>query len=147
MGPNLLQCQGFKDGRLSGHQNPERLLTPVRISSTEESVLWRMSVGRGVARIGALLCCLCLGCGEDLELGTSKKDGALQIGKGGQSLQVGAQSGGGRSGSRRIEDIMVRGNVFNLRPATFRPLAAFVFVDLRDPDTFQEFADAIVTQR
>ena len=103
-----------------------------------------MSVGRGVARIGALLCCLCLGCGEDLEFGTSKKDGALQIGKGGQSLQVGAQSGGGRSGSRRIEDIIVQGNVFNLRPATFRPLAVFVFVDLRDPGTFQEFTDAEV---
>jgi hypothetical protein len=38
----------------------------------------------------------------------------------------------------------VRGNIFNLRPATSRPIVAFVFVNLRDPGTFQDFDDAEV---
>ena len=66
------------------------------------------------------------------------------MGKGESSLHFGAQSGGGRSGSRRVEDTVVRGNIFNLRPATSRPMVAFVFVNLRDPGTFQDFDDAEV---
>jgi len=92
-----------------------------------------------------LLCCLFLGCGgDDLEFGTSKKDGTLSFGKGESSLHFGVQSGGGRSGSRKVEDTTVRGNIFNLRPATSRPVVVFVFVNLRDPGTFQDFADAEV---
>jgi hypothetical protein len=34
--------------------------------------------------------------------------------------------------------------VFNLRPATTRPLVTFVFVDLKDPGNFQDFRDAEV---
>ncbi|MBI3303342.1 MAG: hypothetical protein HYZ72_14860 [Deltaproteobacteria bacterium] len=102
-----------------------------------------MRVGRGVVWLGALLCCLFLGCGDDLEFSTSKKDG-LRISKGESSLHFGAQSGGGRSGTRPIEDTTVRGNIFNLRPATSRPIVVFVFVDLRDPGSFQDFRDAEV---
>lgn len=92
-----------------------------------------------------MLCSLLLSCGgDDLEFGTSKKGGTLRMGKGESSLHFGAQSGGGRSGSRRVEDTIVRGNIFNLRPATSRPLVVFVFVNLRDPGTFQDFDDAEV---
>jgi len=92
-----------------------------------------------------VLCSLFLGCGgDDLEFGTSKKGGTLRMGKGESSLHFGAQSGGGRSGSRRVEDTIVRGNIFNLRPATSRPIVVFVFVNLRDPGTFQDFDDAEV---
>jgi len=93
-----------------------------------------------------LICCavLFLGCGDDLEIGTSKKEG-LRIGKGDESpLRFGVRSGGGVGGSRRVEETTVEGNIFNLRPATSRPIAVFVFVDLRDPGTFQEFRDAEV---
>ena len=85
-----------------------------------------------------------LGCGDDLEIGTSKKEG-LRVGKGNESpFRFGVRSGGGVSGSRRVEETTVEGNIFNLRPATSRPLVVFVFVDLRDPDTFQDFRDAEV---
>jgi hypothetical protein len=106
----------------------------------------RGSAGRGVGWwIVAVLCSLFLGCGgDDLEFGTSKKGGTLRMGKGESSLHFGAQGGGGTSGSRRIEDTVVRGNIFNLRPATSRPIVAFVFVNLRDPGTFQDFDDAEV---
>jgi hypothetical protein len=91
-----------------------------------------------------LLSCLNIACGNDLEFGTNKKDG-LRIGKGGESsLRFGAKTGGGQSGSRRVEETVVQGNIFNLRPATARPLLVFVFVDLRDPGTFQDFRDAEV---
>ena len=56
----------------------------------------------------------------------------------------GVKSGGGQSGSRRVEDTVVQGNLFNVRPATARPILIFVFVDLRDPGTFQDFRDAEV---
>jgi hypothetical protein len=88
---------------------------------------------------------LFFGCGgDDLEFGTSKRGGTLRIGKGESSFHFGAQSGGGRSGSRRVEDTIVQGNIFNLRPATSRPIVVFVFVNLRDPGTFQDFDDAEV---
>jgi hypothetical protein len=83
-----------------------------------------------------------LGCGDDLELGT--KGSTLRIGRGESSLRFGAQSGGGVSGTRPIEDTTVSGNIFNLRPPTFRPILVFVFVDLRDPGIFQDFSDAEV---
>jgi hypothetical protein len=104
------------------------------------------SAGRGVSWwIAAVLCSLFLGCGgDDLEFGTSKKGGTLRFGKGDSTLHFGAQSGGGRSGSRRVEDTIVRGNIFNLRPATSRPIVVFVFVNLRDPGIFQDFDDAEV---
>jgi hypothetical protein len=87
---------------------------------------------------------LCSGCGDDLEFGTNKKD-ALRIGREDESpLRFGARSGGGVSGTRRVEETTVKGNIFNLRPATSRPIAVFAFVDLRDPGTFQEFRDAEV---
>jgi len=92
----------------------------------------------------ALLCCLLVHCGDDLEIG-EKQEGNLRIGKGEASLHFGVQSGGGKSGTRQIENTIVRGNVFNLRPATTRPVLAFVFVDLKDPGTFQDFRDAEVT--
>jgi hypothetical protein len=102
-------------------------------------------VGRGVGWLVVWLCCLFLGCGgDDLEFGTSKKGGTLRIGKGESSLHFGAQSSGGKSGSRRVEDTTVRGNIFNLRPATSRPVVVFVFVNLRDLGTFQDFDDAEV---
>ena len=85
-----------------------------------------------------------LGCGDDLELGTNTKESALRIGRGESSLRFGAQSSGGVSGTRPIEDTTVSGNIFNLRPPTFRPILVFVFVDLRDPGTFQDFSDAEV---
>jgi len=92
----------------------------------------------------ALLCCLSIACGNDLEFGTNRKDG-LRIGKGGESaLRFGAKTGGGQSGSRRVEETVVQGNIFNLRPATARPILVFVFVDLRDPGTYQDFRDAEV---
>jgi len=105
-----------------------------------------VSAGWGVTWwIAAVLCSLFLGCGgDDLEFGTSKRGSTLRFGKGDSSLHFGAQSGGGRSGSRRVEDTIVRGNIFNLRPATSRPIVAFVFVNLRDPGTFQDFDDAEV---
>lgn len=91
-----------------------------------------------------LLSCLSIACGNDLEFGTNKKDG-LRIGKGGESsLRFGAKAGGGQSGSRRVEETVVQGNIFNLRPATARPILVFAFVDLRDPGTFQDFRDAEV---
>ena len=91
-----------------------------------------------------VLSCLSIACGSDLELGTNKKDG-LRIGKGEESpLRFGAKTGGGQSGSRRVEETVVQGNIFNLRPATARPILVFVFVDLRDPGTFQDFRDAEV---
>jgi hypothetical protein len=105
----------------------------------------RGSVGRGVGWIVVVLCYWSFGCGgDDLEFGTSKRGGSLRIGKGESSFHFGAQSGGGISGSRRVEDTIVQGNIFNLRPATSRPIVVFVFVNLRDPGTFQDFDDAEV---
>lgn len=102
--------------------------------------------GRGVTWLVALSCCLLLGCGDDdLEFGTSRKGSNLRIGKGESSLHFGSESGGGKSGSRRVEETTVRGNVFNLRPATSRPVTVFVFVNLRDPGNFQDFDDAEVS--
>jgi hypothetical protein len=121
------------------------VLTPARICSTEWSVRCRRFAGCGVGWIVVLLCGLFLGCGgDDLEFGTSKKNGNLSFGKGESSLHFGAQGGGGRSGSRKVEDTTVRGNIFNLRPATSRPIVVFVFVNLRDSGTFQDFDDAEV---
>jgi hypothetical protein len=104
-----------------------------------------MRVGCGVLGRVVLLCCLLFGCGDDLEFGTSKKDG-LRIGKGESSLHFGAQAGGGRSGSRPVEDTIVQGNLFNVRPVTTRPILVFVFVDLQDPGIFQDFRDAEVAE-
>ncbi len=93
----------------------------------------------------ALVCCLSLACGEDLEFGTNKKD-ALRIGRGTESpLRFGSRSGGGASRTRPVEETTVEGNIFNLRPATSRPIAVFAFSDLRDPGTFQDFRDAEVS--
>ena len=91
----------------------------------------------------ALFCVLLIGCGSDLEIGGAKK-GNLRVGKGETSLHFGAKSGGGKSGARQVEDTIVRGNIFNLRPATTRPMLVFVFVDLKDIGTFQDFRDAEV---
>ena len=90
-----------------------------------------------------LLCCFVVHCGDDLKIGGKKEDG-LQLGKGESSLHFGSQSGGGKSGTRPVENTTVRGNLFNLRPATTRPIVVFVFVDLKDPGTFQDFRDAEV---
>ncbi|MGE0684841.1 MAG: hypothetical protein AB7P69_28515 [Candidatus Binatia bacterium] len=91
----------------------------------------------------ALLCFLVMHCGDDLEVG-EKKEGNLRVGKGDTSLHLGARSGGGKSGTRQIENTIVRGNIFNLRPVTTRPVLVFVFVDLKDFGTFQDFRDAEV---
>lgn len=93
----------------------------------------------------ALVCCLTLACGDDLEFGTNKKD-SLRFGRGNEApLRFGARSGGGVSGTRRVEETTIAGNIFNLRPATSRPIAVFAFIDLRDPGTVQEFRDAEVS--
>lgn len=97
---------------------------------------------RGV--VWVVLFFLCCGCGNDLELGTSREDGTLRVGGEDPALRFGARGGGGRSGTRPVEDTTVTGNIFNARPSSFRPLVVFVFVDLRDPGTFQDFRDAEV---
>jgi hypothetical protein len=91
----------------------------------------------------ALLCFCVVHCGDDLEVG-GQKEGNLRVGKGDTSLHFGARSGGGKSGTRQIENTIVRGNIFNLRPVTTRPVLVFVFVDLKDFGTFQDFRDAEV---
>jgi hypothetical protein len=90
-----------------------------------------------------LLCFWAAHCGDDLEVG-GKQEGNLRVGKGEASLHFGARSGGGKSGARQVENMVVRGNIFNLRPATTRPVLVFVFVDLKDFGTFQDFRDAEV---
>ncbi len=90
-----------------------------------------------------LLCCFVVHCGDDLKIGGKKEDG-VRIGKGESSLNFGSHSGGGKSGTRPVENTTVRGNLFNLRPTTTRPIVVFVFVDLNDPGTFQDFQDAEV---
>jgi hypothetical protein len=100
-------------------------------------------IGWGGIVMGVLLSALVIGCGDDLEVG-GQKEGNLRVGKGEATLHFGAQSGGGKSGTRPVENTTVRGNLFNLRPATTRPLVVFVFVDLKDPGTFQDFRDAEV---
>jgi hypothetical protein len=82
-------------------------------------------------------------CGNDLEIG-AQREGNLRMGKGKSTLHIGTPNGGGESGTRPVEDTIVRGNLFNLRPATTRPVVVFVFVDLKDPGTFQDFRDAEV---
>ncbi|MCS6924496.1 MAG: hypothetical protein NZ578_01215 [Candidatus Binatia bacterium] len=84
------------------------------------------------------------GCGNELELGTSTEDGTLRIGGDPPTLRFGAQTGGGVSGARPVEETTVRGNIFNTRPPSLRPLVVFVFVDLRDPGVFRDFRDAEV---
>jgi hypothetical protein len=105
----------------------------------------RRKVKIGWRRIfaGIVACWFASGCGEDLEIG-GKKEGNLRIGKSDATLHFGAQSGGGKSGSRPVENTTVQGNLFNLRPATTRPLVVFVFVNLKDPGSFQDFRDAEV---
>lgn len=106
--------------------------------------MWRRRrIYHGIWWVGMLLCGLAASCGDDLELG-GKKEGNLRLGKGDATLRFGAQSGGGKSGTRTVENATVRGNIFNLRPATNRPIAVFVFVDLKDPGVFQDFRDAEV---
>ena len=93
----------------------------------------------------SLVCCMCMACGDDLEFGTNKKD-ALRIGREDESpLRFGGRSGGGASGTRRVEETTVDGNIFNLRPATSRPIVVFVFVDLRYYRTYQQFRDPEVS--
>lgn len=98
-----------------------------------------------VSRLAAALmsCCLIAGCGDDLEIGTGSKGGNLRFGNDDQPLQFGVTKGG-KSGSRPVENTTVHGNIFNLRPATSRPIVAFAFVNLRDPGVFQDFDDAEV---
>lgn len=100
----------------------------------------------GFLILWCVLLCLLAGCGDnDLELGTSDEEKPLQFGRGGSNLTLGAESGGGRSGSRPVEESTLDGNVFNLRPATLRPAVVFAFIDLIDsqgPDRFQNFRDA-----
>lgn len=86
----------------------------------------------------------CGGCGNDLELGTSTEDGTVRLGGDAPTLRFGAQRGGGLSGTRPVEDTTVRGNIFNTRPPSLRPLVVFAFVDLRDPGVFRDFRDAEV---
>lgn len=101
--------------------------------------------GKNNRGVIVLLVFLFVGCGgDDLQIGTSDKAG-LRLGKGSENLHFGVRSGGGKSGSRTVENTTVQGNIFNLRPATTRPIVAFVFVDLRDPGTFQDYSDAEVS--
>lgn len=91
----------------------------------------------------SLFCCFAINCGDDQDM-SGNKEGNLRVGKGEASLHFGARSGGGKSGTRQVENTVVRGNIFNLRPATTRPVLVFVFVDLKDLGAFQDFRDAEV---
>ncbi|MGE0823769.1 MAG: hypothetical protein AB7G75_25945 [Candidatus Binatia bacterium] len=87
---------------------------------------------------------LIVGCGNDLEFGTNKEDSLRIGGKRESSLSFGIKTGGGESGTRHVEDTIVQGNIFNVRPATARSIVVFVFVDLQDPGIFHDFRDAEV---
>ena len=92
-----------------------------------------------------ILLCLLFSCGDDdLGVGTNDETSTLQFGHGGSNLRFGADSGGGTSGTRPVEDSALHGNIFNLRPATLRPVVVFAFIDLQDPDRFQNFRDTEV---
>jgi hypothetical protein len=122
----------------------EDLLTLPEISFTQYTVRRRQWINFVVVKLTAALCwCLISGCGNDLEIGTGDKGGVLRFGDDEHPLQFGAARGG-KSGSRPVENTTVQGNIFNLRPATSRPLVAFAFVNLRDPGVFQDFDDAEV---
>ena len=120
-----------------------KLLTACEICSRDEIMKKKANINRYKIWGWVLLCGLMISCGSDLEIG-GEKDGNLRVGKGETSLHFGANSGGGKSGTRPVEDTVVRGNIFNLRPATVRPVLVFVYVDLKDFGTFQVFRDAEV---
>lgn len=109
--------------------------------------MWSISKQSSQRLLSSLLILLSLlfGCGDDdLELGTDEEASPLQFGHGGSNLTFGADSGGGTSGTRPVEDSTLHGNIFNLRPATLRPVIVFAFIDLQDPDRFQNFRDSEV---
>lgn len=87
---------------------------------------------------------ICAACGDDADLGPDRTGSPLRIGADEPSLRfgTGSESGGGVSGTRQIEDTVIHGNIFNVRPATARPIFAFAYVNLRDPVRFLEFDDA-----
>lgn len=87
---------------------------------------------------------ICVAYGDDADLGPDRTDNPLRIGADEPSLRfgTGSESGGGVSGTRQIEDTVIHGNIFNVRPATARPIFAFAYVNLRDPVRFLEFDDA-----
>lgn len=129
---------------MQGEKNDSfRLLTTCNIYSRDE--MMKNKAGGSFYKMWgwALICCLLISCGNDLEIG-GEKEGNLRVGKGETSLHFDAKSGGGKSGAREVEDTIVRGNIFNLRPVTTRPVLVFVFVDLKDVGTFQDFRDAEV---
>ena len=82
----------------------------------------------GRAFLMIVLSCLVIACGDDdLEFGTSKKDG-LRIGKSGESaLHFGVKSGGGQSGSRRVEILLFRVTFSTLdQPQPDQSLSSFL---------------------
>ena len=88
---------------------------------------------------------ICVACGDDADLGPDRTDNPLHIGADEPSLRFGTGSesgGGGVSRTRQIEDTVIRGNIFNLRPATTGPVFVFAYINLRDPVRFLEFDDA-----
>ena len=95
-----------------------------------------------------LICvaCGCVACGDDADLGPDRTENPLRIGADEPSLRLGtgSESGGGVSGTRQIEDTVIHGNIFNVRPATARPIFVFAYINLRDPVRFLEFDDAEV---
>ena len=94
------------------------------------------------------LCFTLVACGDDADLGTSRTDNSLRIGGDDPSLSLGtgSESGGGASGTRPIEESLVFGNIFNLRPATARPIFVFAFVNLRDQVNFLDFDDVEISR-
>ena len=94
------------------------------------------------------LCLALAACGDDSDLGTSRTDDGLRIGSDGPSLRLGtgSETGGSVSDTRQIEETVVIGNIFNIRPATARPIFAFAFINLRDPTHFRDYDDAEVIQ-
>ena len=97
-------------------------------------------------RLSLVMWLLCVACREDADLGTDRTENPLRIGADEPSLHfgTGSESGGRVSGTWQIEDTVIHGNIFNMRPATARPVFVFAYVNLRDPLRFLEFDDAEV---
>ncbi len=89
---------------------------------------------------------ICAACGDRTDLGPGRTENPLRIGADKPSLNfgTGSESRDGVSGTPQIEDTVIHGNIFKLRPATARPIFAFAYVNLRDPIRFLEFDDAEV---
>ncbi len=66
---------------------------------------------------------LCVACGDDADPGPDRTES--------RHFGTGSESGGGVSRTRQIEDTVIHGNIFNVRPATARPVFVFGYLNLR----------------